>query len=143
MRKYYPYPKRDAIMNYFPLPNEIFDLGLTAGEIALYAFLMRCEDRNTFQCYPSYRTIGSAINVSPNTVRKYVSGLCEKELIVTEPTKIITKAGIKRNGNLLYTIRPIEEAIRYNVEAQIRHNEKILQEQLMMEKVKKNLSNTG
>lgn len=143
MKKYYTYPKHDAIKNYFPLPNEIFDLGLTSGEIALYAFLMRCENRNTFQCYPSYRTIGSAIKVSPNTVRKYVSGLCEKELIVAEPTKIITKAGIKRNGNLLYTIRPIEEAIRYNVEAQIRHNEKILQEQLMMEKVKKVFSYTG
>ena len=26
--KYNPYPKRDAIKNYFPLPNEIFMLGL-------------------------------------------------------------------------------------------------------------------
>ena len=38
--------------NYFILPNEIFNMDLTAGEIALYAFLMRMEDRKTFTCYP-------------------------------------------------------------------------------------------
>ena len=31
--------------NYFMLPNEIFCMDLSAGEIALYAFLMRMEDR--------------------------------------------------------------------------------------------------
>ncbi len=35
--KYIQYPKRDAIKNYFPMPNEIFSLGLRTGEIALYA----------------------------------------------------------------------------------------------------------
>ena len=29
--KYNRYPSRDAIRNYFPLPNEIFQLGLTPG----------------------------------------------------------------------------------------------------------------
>ena len=47
--KYNQYPKRDAIKNYFPMPNEIFSLGLRAGEIALYAFLLKCEDRKTYQ----------------------------------------------------------------------------------------------
>ena len=43
MKNYYPYPKRDAVKNYFPLPNEIFTLGLSAGEIAVYAYLLyRC-----------------------------------------------------------------------------------------------------
>ena len=44
MKKHH-YPTRDAKRNYFPLPNEIFTLNLTPGEIAVYAFLMRCEDR--------------------------------------------------------------------------------------------------
>ena len=52
--KYKHYPKRDAIKNYFPLPNEIFCLGLSTGEIAVYAYLMYCEDRKTFQCHPNY-----------------------------------------------------------------------------------------
>ena len=30
---------------FFLLPNEIFTLGLSAGEIAVYAYLLFCEDR--------------------------------------------------------------------------------------------------
>ncbi|MCH5324192.1 MAG: helix-turn-helix domain-containing protein [Eubacterium sp.] len=129
MKNYYPYQKRNATKNYFPLPNEIFDLELSAGEIAVYSFLMRCENRKTYQCYPSYRTIGRAINASRNTVRKYIEGLCEKRLITSEPTTIITQLGTKRNGSLRYTIRPIEDAVRYNYEMQIKRNDETLQRQ--------------
>ena len=97
--------------NYFPLPNAIFSLGLLRGEIAVYSYLLYCEDRKTYQCYPSYRTIGNAVGMSQNTVQKYVSGLLEKGLINTENTCIVTKTGLKRNGSLLYTIRPIQEAV--------------------------------
>ena len=45
------------------------------------------------------------------TVRKYIRQLEERGLIVTEPTEVITKAGEKRNGNLLFTLRPIQEVI--------------------------------
>ena len=109
--KYDCYPKRDALKDYFPLPNESFSLGLSAGEIAVYAYLMHCEDRKTFQCHPSYKTIGNAVGMSKNTVRKYVDGLTRKRLITTEPTSVITQKGEKRNGNLRYTIRPIREAL--------------------------------
>ena len=54
------------------LPNEIFNMDLTAGEIALYAFLMRMEDRKSYTCYPSFKTIGNALQMSKNTVMKYV-----------------------------------------------------------------------
>ncbi|MEG0321618.1 MAG: helix-turn-helix domain-containing protein [Oscillospiraceae bacterium] len=109
--KYQPYPKRDAIKNYFPLPNEIFMLGLGAGEISVYSYLLYLENRKTFQCWPSYKTIGKAVDMSRNTVRKYVLSLEEKRLITTEPTTVYTKTGEKRNGNLRYTIRPIQEAL--------------------------------
>ena len=101
---------------FFPLPNDLFRLELLPGEIAVYAYLMYREDRQTFQCHPSYTTIGRATSMSPNTVRKYVQLLEEKHLIRTEPTTIITKDGTKRNGSLLYTIRPIEEAKNYRIE---------------------------
>lgn len=65
------------VQNFFPMPNAIFDLGLTAEEIAVYAFLMSCEDRRTYTCYPSYKMIGK----SKNTVIKYVGMLEEKGLI--------------------------------------------------------------
>ena len=123
--KYNRYPKRDAVKHYFPLPNEIFSLGLSGGEILVYTYLMYREDRKTFQCHPSYKTIGEAVGMSKNTVKKYVDGLVEKRLITTEPTSVITKKGEKRNGNLLYHIRPIEEAVEYHYEQQmIRLDEK-------------------
>ena len=104
---------RSALKNYFPLPNEIFSLGLYSGEISVYAYLMYLEDRKNFQCHPSYKTIGRALKMSRNTVRKYVKGLEEKRLISTEPSSVTLKSGKKQNGNLIYTVLPIGEAVEY------------------------------
>ena len=57
------WPKRDPNKHYFSF-----------HEIAVYNYLLRCEDRRTYQCHPSYRTIGRAVQLSENTVRKYVAG---------------------------------------------------------------------
>ena len=73
--------------------------------------------------HPSYRTIGRAVQLSENTVRKYVAGLEEKGLIHTEPSTIITKDGRMRNGSLIYTIRPIQEALEQNYQRQFRQAE--------------------
>ena len=105
--------KRDIPGEYFPMPKAIFRLELDAGEIAVLAFLMYCEDRQTYQCHPSYSTIGEAVGMSNNTVRKYVISLEKKGFIYTEPTTVTTRDGRVHNGNLLYTLRPlgpIEEA---------------------------------
>lgn len=110
---------RNALKNYFPLPNEIFSLNLCSGEIAVYAYLMYCEDRKTFQCHPSYKTIGRVLKMSRNTVRKYVKGLEEKRLISTEPSSVTLKSGKKQNGNLVYTVLPIQEAVEYFYTRQI------------------------
>jgi len=107
------YPKRDPIKDYFPLPNEIFCIGLSYGEIAVYSYLLYRENRKSFQCYPSYKTIGKALHMSRNTVSKYIRRLEERELIATEPTAVHTSQGKKLNGNLLYTILPIEQAKQY------------------------------
>ena len=96
------WPARDSVKDYFSLPKEIFSLGLSAAEIAIYAYLLFCEDRQTFQCWPSYRKIGDAVGLSPNTIRKHIRLLEERGLIVTEPTMVTTKDGYKRNGNLLF-----------------------------------------
>lgn len=104
---YFNFQKRDTPGDYFPLPKAIFHLDLSTGEIAVYAFLMYCEDRKTFQCHPSYATIGSATGMSKNTVRKYVESLEKKGFIRTKPTKIKTKDGRVHNGSLLYTLQPI------------------------------------
>ena len=113
------WPKRDADKCYFKMPNEVFCLDLGSKEISIYAYLLRCEDRDTYQCHPSYRTIGKAVRLSENTVRKYVASLEEKGLIRTEPSTIVTKDGRVRNGSLIYTIRPIQEALELNYERQL------------------------
>lgn len=96
--------------NYFPILSEIFCLGLNSGEIAVYTYLMSCEDRKTYQCYPSYNAIGKALKMSKKTVMKYVKCLEDKCLITTEHTTVTLKSGQKQNGNLRYNIRPIKEA---------------------------------
>jgi predicted transcriptional regulator len=107
------YPQRNPIKKYFLLPNEIFCLGLCSGELSVYSYLVYRENRKTFQCWPSYNTIGNALKMSKNTVKKYVRQLEDKRLIATEHTDVFTKQGEKRNGNLRYAIRPIAEAVDY------------------------------
>lgn len=120
---------------YFSLPNEIFCLNLSCGEIAVYAYLLFREDRKTYQCYPSYKTIGEAVGISKNTVKKYVDSLRKKHLIETEQTQVTLKNGRKRNGNLRYTIRPIKEAVQYHLEQQMMRQDEELQRQKILKKL--------
>ena len=135
--KYNRHQKRDAIKNYFPLPNEIFMLGLCVGEISVYSYLLYLENRKTFQCWPSYKTIGKAVDMSQNTVRKYVMALEQKSLISTEPTSVRTRSGQKRNGSLLYTIRPIQEAMEHFYERQMVQAERLTAKQRVADRLAK------
>ena len=69
--------------NYFTMPNEIFSLGLDASEIAVYAYLHCLENRSSYQCWPSYTTIGNAVGRAKNTVMRYVDALADKGPIST------------------------------------------------------------
>lgn len=98
------------------MPNEIFTLGLSPGEMTVYAYLIFCEDRKTHQCWPSIGRISQHTCMSANTVAKYIRQLEEKRLIEVEPTKVQTKDGKVRNGTLKFTILPIQEAVNYKLE---------------------------
>lgn len=135
--RYYDSRKRDNPGDYFPLPKSIFRLDLSTGEIAVYAFLMYCEDRNTFQCHPSYATIGEATGMSKNTVKKYVESLERKGFIYTEQTKVKTKDGRTHNGSLLYTIQPIKPIEEAYFERQIALANAQMQARLALEKYEK------
>ena len=102
-----------------PVHHQLLEFTQCAGEISVYSFLMSCENRKTYQCYPSYRTIGETVSMSVNTVKKYVDALVDKQFIYTERTSIITKDGRRQNGSLLYTIRPIYEAIQHHTNMQL------------------------
>lgn len=114
-----PYVKKDTIKNFFPVPNAVFDLGLHHMEINIYAYLLRIEDRRTYQCLVSYPTIARKLGISVNTVAKYVAALEEHGLIRTERTEIITRDGLKHNGCLRYTILPIKNALALCYERQM------------------------
>ena len=112
--------KGNTIRNSFILPNEIFNLGLSGGAILVYSYLRYCEDRKTYQCHPSYSTIGKAVGMSTNTVSKYVSQLVDKGLITTEPTVINRKSdGAARNGSLMYKLLPLEPVIEAHYKGQL------------------------
>ena len=100
------------------LPNELFGMGLDHNEIALYAYLLYCENHRKNLCYPSYGTIGRTLGMCRNTVRKYVLSLEAKGLIETEETQV-TVNGHKRNGNLKYTLLPVSAAMDYYMERQM------------------------
>ena len=121
--KFRQWPKRDPNKNYFLVPNEVFHIGLSHPEISIYCYLLSIEDRETYQCWPSYKTIGKALGMCENTVSKYVRSLEEKGLIRTEPTMIRSKDGRPLNGNLLYTICPIQAAVESFYERQFRQLE--------------------
>lgn len=131
------YVKRDSVSNYFPLPNAIFSLGLHPTEIAVYAYLMSIEDRQTYQCVTSYSNIAEKADVSVNTVAKYVALLEEHGLIRTEHTEIFTKDGQKRNGCLRYTILPIKYAIKLHHERQLEEAAQVSAQQRAQAKAEK------
>ena len=123
--------------NFFPLPNEIFNLGLHPTEIVIYAYLMSIEDRKTFQCYPSYTTIGKHCGLCANTVSKYVRQLEEHGLISTERTSIISRKGLKLNGNLMYTILPIQNAVELHHQRQMAELERSTEQYKARKKAEK------
>ena len=108
----------DPAKNYVPLPKGIYRIGLSAEEIAIYGYLFSLENEN-YQCWPSYETIGKAVNMSKRTVMKYVAMLEEKRLICTEHTEVIRKDGMKYNGTLRYTVSPFREAEDYYHQKQL------------------------
>lgn len=121
--KFRRWPKRDPIKNCFLLPNEVFQLDLSGGAKLVYAYLIYREDRDTYQCVVSYKKIGRNVNMSVNTVRKYVTELVDKGLISTENTTVTNKDGQRQNGSLRYTIRPIQEAVELYYQRQLRQAE--------------------
>ena len=99
---------------YFILPNDVFSLGLSTNAIAVYAYLMRLEDRETNVCWAKQQTIGNAVGIkSPKTVAKALVELEDAELIYREPTTM-NHNGKKVNGVQMFTIRPIEDAIQHH-----------------------------
>ena len=66
---------------------------------------------------------------------RYVDALAEKGLICTEPTSVLMKSGIKKNGNLRYTLRPIREAVELFHDRQMATVERAAERQQIQRKL--------
>lgn len=117
----------EHIRNCFPIPNELFLFDLSANTLAVYIYLLYRADRRTGQCYPGMPTMAKTLHLSCSTVLRCVKALEESGLIVTEHTDIVTKRGIKRNGNLRYTIIPIQQVMRERNERRLRELERTVE----------------
>lgn len=96
----------------FPVPVEVFQLGLQPGELLVYIYLHYQKGVRSGQCWPSYATIGAAVGMSRKTVQKHIGSLINKGLIQAEETMIRRKDGRRCNGSLLYTVKPIQQILR-------------------------------
>lgn len=96
----------------FPLPNDVFQLGLKGGDLLVYIYLQYQKGVRSGQCWPSYSTIGAAVGMSRKTVRKHVCALVDKGLMQTENTTVRWEDGHVYNGNLLYTLTPIQQVMK-------------------------------
>ena len=102
----------------FPLPDDVFWLSLKPGELLVYIYLQYQKGTHNDQCWPSYATIGTAVGMSRKTVQKYIGALVDKGLVRAEYTSVFIH-GQKVNGNLLYTLKPIEQIFREREKAQL------------------------
>lgn len=71
-----PYVKKDTIKNFFPVPNAVFDLGLHHMEINIYAYLLRIEDRRTYQCIVSYDCNTDKLSILGTADGKFMPSSC-------------------------------------------------------------------
>ena len=62
-------------------------------------------------------------------MRKYIRQLKERGLIAMELTEVITKSSGRRNGNLLFTLRPIQEVIDEYYDRQLEELELVTERQ--------------
>ena len=95
----------------FSLPNDILRLGLKSGDLLVYIYLQYQKGAYSDQCWPSYATIGEAVGMSRKTVQKHIGSLINKGLVRADYTSVFIH-GQKVNGNLLYTLKPIDQVFR-------------------------------
>lgn len=80
---------------FFKVPNRVFDIGLSATAIGVYAYLIKMpEDFN-----PSIGVIAKSLFLSKTTVVKYMKELKDRNLITCiQPggTNLITKYQLNR-----------------------------------------------
>lgn len=91
--------------NYFKIPNNIFELGLTTYEFVVTTYLLRLENNNS-QSFPSYKTIAEKCNISERTAKNVVKSLVGLGLL----SKVVRKTKDKKcNDTNVYKVANLIE----------------------------------
>lgn len=75
MRKYQAPTKE-----FFRLPNNIFDLGLTPIQFMLYLYLVSCAGNKGY-CWPSQKTISAKTGIGTTSVQDHLKALVKRQII--------------------------------------------------------------
>lgn len=67
--------------DFFMVPNNIFEWGLSNSEMMVLMYLIRCADSKTMLCYPSYDKIKSSCKISKKTAIESIKKLCYNNII--------------------------------------------------------------
>ena len=113
---WYTYKERHLVECFFQKLK--FRLGLKSGELLVYIYFQYHKGAHSDQCWPSYSTIGAAVGMSRKTVQKHIGALIGKGLVRAEYTSVFVH-GQKVNGNLLYTLKSVEQVLREREKAQL------------------------
>lgn len=76
---------------FFRMPNNIFDLGLTPIQFTLYSYLVSCAGSSTI-CWPSLKTICAKTGIGLTAVQDHLKVLEKRQIIHIGKRKT-------RNGN--------------------------------------------
>lgn len=77
-----------------------------------------------------------------NTVSRHVKKLEERGLISVEPTKVMTKAGVTRNGTLQFTLMPPQNVIARHYEEKLAELEQATERQRVQKSLEQQTKNT-
>ncbi len=128
---------KDAPRDFFPVPTELFGIGLQAEEIVLFCYLISWTTTRKYNGWPSYDEIADALCMCKNTVMKYVSSLEHKGLISIRHTMVRDGIGMFYNSRLSYTLRSIEDVrIKHNKQELLRAAEEA-EKRKLLERAKK------
>lgn len=97
MRKYQAPTKE-----FFRLPNNIFDLGLTPIQFMLYAYLVSCAGSKGY-CWPGQKTISAKTGIGTTSVQDHLKVLEKRQII-----KIGKRRGRSGHWNNEYTLLSLD-----------------------------------
>ena len=88
--------------NFFRLPNNIFDLGLTPIQFVAYAYLVSCAGSKGY-CWPSIEKIARKIGAGKTATQEHLNVLQRRQIIAKSKRK--TMSGHLNN---VYTLLSLE-----------------------------------